>query len=70
MVVFWGFAFGGAVTVAGWGCMMGAIAVALRGDRGLERYDHGLLRWITNHCGRSSGRSRIGTLTANIRRID
>ena len=59
MVVFLGFVFGGAGTVAGWGCMMGAlrslfgaiedwnfeflgefsaraIAVALRGDRGLE----------------------------------
>ena len=36
MDVFWGFAFEGAETVAGRGCMMGAIAVALRGDRGLE----------------------------------
>ena len=36
MVVFWGFAFGGAVTVAGRGCILCAIAVALRGDRGLE----------------------------------
>ena len=36
MVVFWGFAFGGAGTVAGWGCIMGAIAIVLRGDRGLE----------------------------------
>lgn len=36
MDVFWGFAFEGAETVTRRGCIMGAIAIALRGDRGLE----------------------------------
>ena len=45
MDVFRGFAFGVAETVAGQGCIMGAIAVALRGDRGLEREKE----WITLH---------------------
>ena len=60
MVFFW-FAFEGAETVAGRGCMMGAIAVALRGDRGLERIGVRSPATLFLDCGRSSGRSRIGT---------
>ena len=37
------------------------IAVALRGDRGLEQQDCLKLRVKYFYCGRSSGRSRIGT---------
>ena len=37
------------------------IAVALRGDRGLEQISRLRSMWNCQHCGRSSGRSRIGT---------
>ena len=43
--------------------MLFLIAVALRGDRGLELRDSTLRSFNDLHCGRSSGRSRIGTDT-------
>ena len=42
--------------------LVSAIAVALRGDRGLEPPRHLGLNNHPSNCGRSSGRSRIGTL--------